>query len=175
MLFVPTILTGSLFGMSFGTNFIFAFISGFISYYLINIIPHWAPENFQKKWVLIVRYIDLALGGGYFLFLLYVVFAQNSFLSFTINGLEVVFDIRHFAGAIGAMIPFFFVYLGKTQEFRNDILLKTFNLMKKISYQDRTFWGIFVQIAITIVAITILFRLIDFPSWQRILFQLSKG
>lgn len=174
MLFVPTVLVGSLFGFAFTSNIFFAFFAGLISYFLINIIPHWSPENHSKKFVLAIRYADFVLGTGYFVFLVLVLFSQGSSVSFMINGLEVVFDSRHFFGALGGIIPFLFVYIGKIKEYKNKYFLDCFKLAKKFSYQDRSFWGIFVQIAITIVAITILFRLIDFPSWQRIVFQLSQ-
>lgn len=172
MLLIPTILVGSLFGYAFGTNLISAFLVGLISYFLLNIIPHWNPRNFENHYVVTIRYLDFAFGLTYFFFLFFAILQKGNSLTFAINNSLVLFDARHFFGALGALLLFLFYYFLKNKEIKNIIIKKIYDLGQMISYQDRSLWGIFVQIAITIVSITILFRLIDFPSWQKIMSQI---
>ncbi len=176
MLLFPTVLVGSLFGYSFGGNFFGAIIAGLISYYLINLIPHWSPENFSRKDVVIIRYTDFVVSACYFSFLLFVVLATDGDFAFKSSFSQeiVIFNYLHFWGALAASSLFLFFYFVKNKSFENIVLKLFIEYSQKLAYTDRSLWGIFVQIAIVIVSLTILFSFIDFPSWQTIVNSLMQ-
>lgn len=172
MLLLPTLLFASVMGNSFAGNIFMAFFVGLISFFLINLIPHWTPENFQKKSVVFIRYTDFVLAGLYFCFLIFAVLQPGFDLQLEINGYEVAFNTIHLIATLAAAILYFFFYYYKAKEIKNRYIKAFYDFGEMISYKDRSLWGLFVQFAIIVVCVTILFHLIDFPSWQKILTSL---
>ncbi len=174
MLLLATILVGTWFASSFTTSIFIAIAIGSISYYFLHLIPHWDINEIDNKFIDVLRFFDFISSGIFMAFLFLPLFQINQILEFSINGLSIEFTYIHLAGAIGAAFIFFINYLGRTRDFKNVILSKFLEFGAKIKYQDKSIWGIAVQLAVIIVALTSLFRLINFPSWQMILEQLLK-
>jgi len=172
MLLTPNILTASMLSLSFSESWWLSIFIGVFTYFFLNLIPHWDPENYQKLIVKVARYIDFSLASVYALFMFFVLFQKDFSFTFSLNSLEVNFNIQSILGAFTNLLIYLAFYFFDNKD--NKIWAFFVRIDKKLRYVDRSVWGIFIQIAITILSITILFRLIDFPSWNKVLNQLLK-
>lgn len=174
MLLTPHILAGTLVGGTLGTSPFMSVVLSFFTYFILEFIPHWDPENRTRLIVKIARTLDLLCASLFLFFLAFIAFQQDSTLSITSNGLPVEFNLKHVLAGSTSFIMYVVVYLITELSGKKENLKRFSDFLKKLNYEDRTIWGIIIQIAIPVMSIAILFRLIDFPSLQRIILQLSK-
>lgn len=151
MLLTPHVFAGMLAG-SFTSDYVLSPFFGLASYFILEIIPHWDPENHNRTDVRFIRILDIVVAT----------------ISFFVVILMKQLDPRYVLGGIFAAIPYLFFYFSDLMKINSRIL----TWKKKFQYTDRSAWGILIQGAICIIAITIIFNLIDFPSKDRFLRQL---
>lgn len=172
MLLTPNILTASMLSHSFSDNWVLSIVLGVVTYFFLNLIPHWDPQNFDKPIVKIARYLDFSMTSAYVLFMIFVLFQKDQSFTFSLNSLDVNFNLQSVLGAFANLFVYLAFYFLDTN--KNKVWQFFVKIDKKFRYIDRSLWGIFVQFALTILSFTILFRLIDFPSWNKVLIQLLK-
>jgi hypothetical protein len=174
MLFLPTLLFGSIFASAFTENIFLGFFLGIFSYFLINLIPHYNFETKttqENRFVIIFDYIFALI------FILFLLFStSNIFFSseFLVYGSEVNITISHLFGALGSLLMLGLKKYINNSKKESTIYLKIQKFFEDIEYIDKSAWGISLQFAMTLLTLSILFRLFDFPSWEIILIQLSK-
>jgi len=154
MLFTPHILSGMMFG-SFASDYGFAFLLGFFSYFLLELIPHWDPEETNKKSIATIRYIDVGLAA----------------ISFLVVIMTKQLDKSYILGGIGAIVPYICFQLAPFFT-HHEIVLKLVKFKKRLTYKDKSAWGVLIQLSICIISVSIMFQLIDFPTLDKIRTQI---
>lgn len=172
MLLTPNVLTASMLAYSFSDEWWISTLVGVLTYFFLNLIPHWDPENYQKLIVRVARFIDFLLALIFLLFMVIVIWYKD--LSFIIlsDSFELNLNEHSFIGALTNLIVYLFFYFFDNKNIK--IWGFFLSIDKKLRYVDRSIWGISIQIAVTILSFTIVFGLIDFPSWKNILDQLLR-
>lgn len=151
MLLTPHVLTGMLVGGLTPSIFLVPF-TALISFVLVELIPHWDPSDNTKKRTAIIRYIDFFLA---LIALLVVTILKD--MSF-----------GHLFGGFFVAVYYIFFFLLTHLPIENPKLFTLKHFKKKLTYSDRSFWGILIQASICILVISIMFDLIDFPTWDKL-------
>ena len=110
MLLTPNILTASMLSHSFSSNWILSIVVGLLTYFLLNLIPHWDPQNYNKLIVKVARYLDFSLTSAYVLFMIFVLFQKDQSFTFSLNSLEVNFNLQSILGAFSNLIIYLAFY-----------------------------------------------------------------
>jgi hypothetical protein len=142
-------------GMTFGSLTAKTYLSplfGFLSYFVLESIPHWDIRDSYKKFAKIIRILDFTL--AFFSFALILILNQ--------------LNMRLILGGITSVVVYLFFYLGELNNSEKGFWGFLKKLKKKIQYHDKSVWGILIQIAICVLAVAIIFNLIDFPTWNRV-------
>jgi hypothetical protein len=174
MLLTPNILTASLLSHDFSGSVFGSILISVLTYFVLNLIPHWDPQNHNRLIVKIARYLDFAFSASYLAFMVIVLFQPDSSLNFTLNSQEVNFNLYSVLGAFVNAIIYLAFYAATILNIKNKFIKKLISFDITVRYHDRSLWGILVQIGLTILSLTLLFRLIGFPSWDRIFGQMFR-
>lgn len=159
MLLTPHVLAGMTFG-NFSDNYVFSGVLGAFSYLAMELIPHWDPENKNRKLVRLIRQIDFILAPSA---TLVVIFFKLLELEGQ-NGASYSFIL----GGVVAMVIYMSIYFAPVDRSSKSLLAKIKYAHSRIKSTDRTIWGILIQVSVCILSITILFALIEFPTMDKI-------
>jgi hypothetical protein len=151
MLMTPHVLSGMVFGDIPG-SYLWAPALGLLSYFVLELIPHWDPEDPQKKRFTLVRSLDF--GICFILFFLFSALRD--------------FDAGVMLGGLFAGVPYLIFYIIMIFAHEGSIPGLIHHYKSKIKYSDKSVWGVIIQFAICMLAIAILFDLVDFPTWEKI-------
>ncbi|MFQ3626631.1 MAG: hypothetical protein SNJ81_03535 [Cyanobacteriota bacterium] len=174
MLFSANILMSVLCSISLGLGPISSFVTGLLLFFILNLIPHATPEHKNTMSFKIISILDFIMGLSFFFFITILLLQPSKQIIFSINSNTVIFGTASFfAGLASTVICGIFFYLENTEP-GSKLLQKILTTKRKIEYKDKSFWGIFVHIAIIILAFTVLFRLIDLPSWQKVILEMLR-
>lgn len=174
MLLFANILASVFISVSFGLDPIMSGIMGFFSYFILNLIPHWVPENKKSQMNKIINILDYIFGLIFISFLSIALFQKSLETNITLNGNLITFDISSLIAAITSSITYTFFNILENIDIKSEFLKKLLTIKNSLEYKDMSFWGISIHIAIIILSISLLFRLIDLPSWQKVILELSK-
>lgn len=156
MILTPHLLSGMTFG-TFSDNVFLAFFLGALSYIFIELIPHWDPENKNKKFVKVLRVFDF-------------IFAPLALLSVVVSLLYLGDDYTRIynmlAGGVAATFIYIILYVAFFYRGKGKFLQKMSKFHRTFKNSDRTVWGVLVQLAVCIICITLLFELIHLPTIQ---------
>ena len=161
MLLTPHVLSGMMFG-GFANDYRLSPFLGLISYFIVELIPHWDPENKDSKTVLWIRFLDIILAFVTF-------FGVIMFMQIDPDRRNMV--PQYLLGGIGGSLPYLFFFAAMWNHHISDTLLKAHTFKSKIKFRDRSGWGILIQVAICILCIAIIFKLLPFPSWNKFVQQ----
>ncbi len=151
MLLTPHVLTGMLAG-SLAPNFLLSPFYSLASYFLLEMIPHWDPEKDKNRRGEIIHYIDILFSISA---LFTVIIARD-------------LNPKYIFGGLTSFILYFVFYYASKLEIKNYYFNLLKNLKNNLKYTDKSMWGILVQVSVCILVLTIIFDLIDFPTWDRI-------
>lgn len=174
MLFSANILVSILCSISFGLNPVSSFFAGLLVFFILNLIPH---STFWKKHKLISQIVitlDFIIGFS-FLFLVTISLLEHSKeIIISMNSNSVILGISSFFAGLASTIVYCLFFYLENSEPKSKFLQQLLIYKRKIEYKDNSFWGVFIHIAIIILALAILFRLIDLPTWQKFISDISK-
>jgi hypothetical protein len=162
MLLTPHILAGMLFG-TFTDDYRLSPFLGLFSYIVLECIPHWDSDNFSKSWVKVVRYIDFCLAAIAFIM---IIFLKQTSGNLSSNG--IVFDIRYILGGLFGAIPYFVFNLGPLAFSTSPFFTWAKKAHSFFRYEDKSVWGVLIQVSVCIICLAIIFKLVDFPTWERL-------
>lgn len=151
MLLTPHILAGMYAG-SLPDNFVFSPILSILSYFFLEAIPHWDPENFGRKRVQVIHYIDFTFA---IILYLVIIFVKE-------------FDVKLVLGGLFSVLMYALFLLLEHSKVHNALVEKVVNFHNKLKYTDRSLWGVLIQVSVSVICFALLFNLIDFPTWNRI-------
>lgn len=174
MLLFANILATVLICISLGLDPIASTMVGFFGYFLLNLIPHWIPEKKDLRTNKIIKILDYVFSLLFLSFLSIMLFQKNFEMNITLNTNVITFNISSLLAAVVSFITYTFFYLLENIDIKSSFLKKLLEIKNSIEYKDLSFWGVFIHIAIIILSISLLFRLIDLPSWQKVIMELSK-
>lgn len=166
MLLTPHVLAGMLFGSFSNSVYMVPFL-GLFSYFVLELIPHWDPQNFNKPIIKILRYIDFCIASVAFIVILFLKQTSGN-----LSSSGIIFDMRYLVGGIFGALPYFIFNLFPLLLTDSNFFTRAKDMHKKFTYNDRSVWGLMIQISICIICIAILFKLVDFPTLQRLQLEL---
>lgn len=156
MLLTPHILSGMVFG-GFASNPALSPFLGVLSYFVLEMIPHWDPENRDRKIVNLIKIADLWVGIISFLVVIGLIGSNPA---------------KNILGGISTGLVYLLFSVLHLFPHQNEFVKQLHKYKIGIKYTDRSSWGILIQVSICILAVAILFKLVDFPSWQKIVDQI---
>lgn len=151
MLLTPHVLTGMIAGRLSSSVVLSVFLS-LVLFFIIEMIPHWDPVEDKSRRTVVIRLADL--GISLILFLTLIFFND--------------FDINILIGGITSFFVYIFFYLIDLFKPKSESLSWIWKFRKRVKYEDKSVWGILIQLSICILGITFLLNLIDIPTWDRI-------
>ncbi len=141
-----------------------AFFVGILVYFVLNLIPHMVVDRSKLGFVHFLGILDISFGFALLAFLIMPIYSSTHEITISYRKNDITFDLSTFIAALAnAIVYFVFLYLNITKP-KNDLLNKILTVKNYLEYRDDTFWGMFVHIALSILALSLILRIIELPS-----------
>lgn len=166
MLLTPHLVTMSYIATFMEPNALTVILGTIVSYFIIELIPHWDPKNFESIWVTYFRLFDLLLGSVYLVLLLFIVFSQPN--GFILLNKQITIEFYSFLASIVTLIMWVFFNIFRQYIPKNTLPRQIVDFFAGIKYEDKSFWGIAIQLSITFLSFVFLFGIAQPPDFSNI-------
>lgn len=166
MLLTPHLVTMSYIATFMEPNALTVILGTIVSYFIIELIPHWDPKNFESTWVTYFRLFDLLFGSAYLVLLLFIVFSQPN--GFILLNKQITIGFYSFLASIVTLIMWVFFNIFRQYIPKNTLPRQIADFFAGIKYEDKSFWGITIQFSITFLSFVFLFGIAQPPDFSNI-------
>ncbi len=141
-----------------------AFFVGVLVYFVLNLIPHMVVDRSKLGFVHFLGVLDISFGFALLAFLIMPVYSSTHEITISYRKNDITFDLSTFIAALANTIVYFiFLYLNIVRP-ENKWLNKILNARNFLEYRDDSFWGMFVHIALSILALSLIFKIVEIPA-----------
>lgn len=166
MLLTPHLVTISYIATLMEPNIFTIVLGTIISYFIIELIPHWDPKNFESILITYFRLFDLILGSIYLVLLLFLVFSDPK--GFFLFNKQITISFFSFLASVVTLVIWVFFNIFRQYIPKGTLPRQIADFFAGIKYEDKSFWGIAIQFSMTFLSFVFLFGIAQPPDFSNI-------